>query len=35
MSAFTGLRALNNAGEEVDFASFSDKVVLVVNTARL
>lgn len=29
------LRAKNNAGEEVDFAAFADKVVLAVNVARL
>lgn len=34
-SAFTDLRARNNAGEEVSFDIFADKVVLVVNVARL
>ena len=34
-SAFTDLRARNNAGEEIPFDSFKDKVVLVVNVARL
>ncbi len=33
--AFTDLRARNNAGEEVSFDVFADKVVLVVNVARL
>ena len=33
--SFTDLRAKNNAGEEVDFAAFADKVVLAVNVARL
>ena len=32
---FTELRAKNNAGEEVSFDVFSEKVVLVVNVARL
>jgi len=32
--AFTDLRARNNAGEDVDFGAFADKVVLVVNVAR-
>ena len=30
----TDLRARNNAGEDVDFGAFADKVVLVVNVAR-
>ena len=33
-SAFTDLRARTNAGEEVAFSDFTDKVVLVVNVAR-
>ena len=32
---FTDLRARDNAGGEVDFGAFADKVVLVVNVARL
>ena len=32
--SFTDLRARNNAGEDVDFGAFADKVVLVVNVAR-
>ena len=35
MSAFTELRARNNAGDEVSFDAFAGKVVLVVNVARL
>lgn len=34
-SAFTDLRARTNAGDEVTFDIFADKVVLVVNVARL
>ena len=34
-SAFTELRARNNAGEEVSFDTFAGKLVLVVNVARL
>lgn len=33
--AFTDLSATNNAGENVSFDIFADKVVLVVNVARL
>ena len=33
--AFTDLLARNNAGEEVSFDVFADKLVLVVNVARL
>ena len=33
--AFTDLRARSNAGEEISFDIFADKVVLVVNVARL
>ena len=35
MPAFTDLRARTNAGEDVSFDVFTDKVVLVVNVARL
>ena len=35
MSTFTGLHARDNLGSDVDFAAFTDKVVLVVNVARL
>lgn len=35
MSGFTDLTARNNAGADVDFTEFKDKVVLVVNVARL
>ena len=34
-SAFTNLRTRTNAGEEMSFDVFEDKVVLVVNVARL
>ena len=34
-SAFTDLRAKTNAGEELSFGVFVNKVVLVVNVARL
>ena len=34
-SAFTDLRVKSNSGEEVLFSTFADKVVLVVNVARL
>lgn len=34
-NAFTDLRARNNAGEEISFDIFADKIVLVVNVARL
>ena len=34
-STFTALRARTNAGEELTFDCFADKVVLVVNVARL
>ena len=33
--SFTELRARTNAGEEINFEIFKDKVVLVVNVARL
>jgi hypothetical protein len=33
--SFSGLRARNNAGDEVLFEGFRGKVVLVVNVARL
>ena len=33
--SFTDLRARNNAGDEISFDVFADKVVLVVNVARL
>ena len=35
MPAFTDLCARTNAGEDVSFDVFTDKVVLVVNVARL
>ena len=34
VDTFFALRARNNAGEEVDFAGFEGRVVLVVNVAR-
>jgi hypothetical protein len=33
--AFTDLRATTNAGGEISFDTFADKVILVVNVARL
>ena len=35
MATFAALRARTNAGEEIAFDSFADKVVLIVNVARL